>query len=82
MPQKGIVNGDGICFSIACASIIAKVTRDRMGVEMDGDYPGYGFAGHKGYGTREHIDCLRRIGPCQMHRRSFRPVREMAGLER
>lgn len=79
LPQKGIVDGDGICFSIACASIIAKVTRDRMVVEMDGDYPGYGFAGHKGYGTREHIDCLRRIGPCPMHRRSFRPVREMAG---
>ncbi|MCK4274487.1 MAG: ribonuclease HII [Dehalococcoidales bacterium] len=82
LPQKGIVNGDGICFSIACASIIAKVTRDRMVVEMDGDYPGYGFAGHKGYGTREHIDCLRRIGPCSMHRRSFRPLREMVGLER
>lgn len=81
LPQKGIVNGDGICFSIACASIIAKVTRDRMVVEMDGDYPGYGFARHKGYGTREHIDCLRRIGPCAVHRRSFRPLREMAGRE-
>ena len=81
LPQKGIVNGDGICFSIACASIIAKVTRDRMVVKMDRDYPGYGFARHKGYGTREHIDCLRRIGPCQVHRRSFRPLREMVGQQ-
>jgi len=79
MPQKGIVNGDGICFSIACASIIAKVTRDRMVVEMDGEYPGYGFAGHKGYGTREHLDCLRKIGPCRLHRRSFRPVSVLVG---
>lgn len=82
LPQKGIVNGDGLCFSIACASIIAKVTRDRMMVVMDGEYPGYGFAGHKGYGTREHLECLQRNGPCPMHRRSFRPVREMAGLKR
>ncbi|MBN1176874.1 MAG: ribonuclease HII [Dehalococcoidales bacterium] len=80
LPQKGIVNGDGLCFSIACASIIAKVTRDRMVVEMDGEFPGYGFAGHKGYGTREHIDCLHRMGPCRLHRRSFRPVSEMAGM--
>jgi len=81
LPQKGIVDGDSLCLSIACASIIAKVTRDRMVVEMDGEYPGYGFAGHKGYGTREHIERLRRIGPCRVHRRSFRPVREMAGLQ-
>ncbi len=81
LPQRGIVNGDGLCFSIACASIIAKVTRDRMVVEMDGEYPGYGFAGHKGYGTRKHIDCLRRMGPCRLHRRSFRPVSEMAGMQ-
>lgn len=81
MPQKGIVNGDCLCFSIACASIIAKVTRDRMVVEMDREYPGYGFAGHKGYGTREHLESLRRYGPCPLHRRSFRPVREMVGTE-
>ena len=79
VPQKGIIDGDTLCFSIACASIIAKVTRDRMVVEMDGEYPGYGFAGHKGYGTRGHIDSLRKMGPCRLHRRSFRPVREMAG---
>lgn len=80
LPQKGITDGDSLCFSIACASIIAKVTRDRMAVEMDRDYPGYGFAGHKGYGTKEHLACLRQKGPCPVHRRSFRPVREIMGL--
>ena len=79
LPQKGITDGDNLCFTIACASIIAKVTRDRMVVEMDGEYPGYGFAGHKGYGTRAHIESLRRMGPCRLHRRSFRPICEMAG---
>ena len=79
MPQKGIVDGDGKCFSIACASIIAKVARDHLVAEMDEVYPGYGFAGHKGYGTRRHIDSLRRKGPCPLHRRSFHPVRETAG---
>ena len=74
IPQKGIVNGDRLCFSIACASIIAKVTRDRMMKDIDEQYPGYGFAVHKGYGTREHLACLRRLGPCPLHRRSFRPV--------
>ena len=77
IPQKGIVRGDSLCFSIACASIIAKVTRDRMVIEMDRDYPGYNFAGHKGYGTREHIACLRRLGPCPLHRRSFQPVSDI-----
>ncbi len=77
IPQKGIIRGDSLCFSIACASIIAKVYRDRMVIEMDGDYPGYGFAGHKGYGTREHIACLREKGPCPLHRRSFRPVSDI-----
>jgi ribonuclease HII len=81
LPQKGVTDGDSLCFSIASASIIAKVTRDRMVVEMDRDYPGYGFAGHKGYGTREHLECLRRKGPCPLHRRSFSPVGEMIGRE-
>jgi len=80
LPQKGITDGDSLCFSIACASIIAKVTRDRIALELDRDYPGYGFAGHKGYGTKEHLACLRRKGPCPVHRRSFRPVREIMGL--
>jgi ribonuclease HII len=77
LPQKGIVNGDALCFSIACASIIAKVTRDHMMLEMDNEYPGYGFANHKGYGTREHIVRLRDKGPCPLHRRSFHPVSDI-----
>ena len=81
LPQKGIKHGDSLCFSIACASIIAKVTRDRWMVEMDRDYPGYGLAEHKGYGTEGHIKCLREKGPCPQHRRSFRPVSEVAGCK-
>ena len=77
LPQKGITDGDSLCFSIACASIVAKVSRDRMMVEMDRDFPIYGFARHKGYGTREHLECLHKYGPCPVHRRSFRPVREV-----
>jgi ribonuclease HII len=79
LPQKGIVDGDNLCFSIACASIIAKVARDRLMVGFDKDYPGYGLARHKGYGTREHLECLIRLGPCPIHRQSFRPVRELIG---
>ena len=77
LPQKGIVKGDILCFSIACASIIAKVTRDRLMVDFDRYYPGYGFAQHKGYGTKQHCDCLRRLGPSPIHRYSFKPVCEM-----
>jgi len=77
LPQKGIVNGDGRCFSIACASIIAKVTRDRLMVEMDGVYPGYGLGKHKGYCTQEHTANLRRLGPSPIHRLSFHPVKDM-----
>ncbi len=79
LPQKGIKHGDSLVFSIACASIIAKVTRDRLVTEMDKDYPGYGFAEHKGYGTEAHLKCLREKGPCPLHRRSFSPVGELAG---
>ena len=77
LPQKGITKGDSRCFSIACASIIAKVTRDRLMIELDKTYPGYGLAGHKGYGTREHFACLHRLGPSPIHRCSFKPVRDM-----
>lgn len=77
LPQKGITNGDNLCFSIACASIIAKVTRDRLMIELDGSYPGYGLAQHKGYGTKKHIACLSRLGPSPIHRQSFRPIRYM-----
>ncbi len=77
LPQKGITRGDSLCFSIACASIIAKVTRDRMMIELDRAYPGYRLARHKGYATEEHVNCLRRLGPSPIHRCSFRPVRDM-----
>lgn len=77
LPQKGITNGDELCFSIACASIMAKVSRDRLMIELDSTYTGYGLAKHKGYGTKEHLACLRRLGPCPIHRQSFRPVKEI-----
>lgn len=77
LPQKGITKGDNLCFSIACASIIAKVARDKLMVEFDRTYPGYGLAQHKGYGTKQHFACLSRLGPCPIHRRSFRPVRDI-----
>ena len=66
-----------LCASIAAASIMAKVSRDRLMCELDGEFPGYGFAQHKGYGTAEHFDSLRRLGPCSIHRRSFSPVKDM-----
>ena len=74
--QKPIVRGDKLCLSIACASIIAKVTRDRIMVELDQLHPGYGLANHKGYGTRHHVRCLRENGPSPIHRHSFAPVIE------
>ncbi|MCE5189547.1 MAG: ribonuclease HII [Eubacteriales bacterium] len=69
--QHAIVHGDALSYSIACASILAKVTRDRYMVEQDALYPEYGFAKHKGYGTAEHIAALRKYGPCPIHRLSF-----------
>ncbi len=77
LPQKGITNGDKLCFSIACASIMAKVTRDQLITELDKIYPGYGLAQHKGYGTKEHLACLRQLGPSPIHRQSFKPVKDM-----
>jgi ribonuclease HII len=77
IPQMGITRGDKSCLSIACASIIAKVTRDRIMDELDIMYPGYGFAGHKGYGTRKHIFCLQKLGPSPVHRLYFAPVRNV-----
>ena len=76
LPQKGITNGDSLCFSIACASIIAKVTRDHFIIQLDRVYPGYGLAKHKGYGTKEHLSCLCQLGPSPIHRQSFRPIKE------
>jgi len=73
-----IIKGDRKSLSIACASIIAKVTRDRIMAEFDQKYPQYGFMKHKGYGTRQHMLSLKNFGPCPIHRRSFRPVSEMS----
>ncbi len=75
--HTAIVGGDGLSLSIAAASVVAKVTRDRLMVELDAQYPGYGFARHKGYGTAEHLDALRRLGPAPCHRRSFGPVLQL-----
>ncbi len=77
LPQKGITYGDRLCLSIACASIIAKVARDRLMVEIDAVHQGYGMARHKGYGTSQHLACLSRLGPSPVHRLTFNPVKEM-----
>jgi ribonuclease HII len=77
IPQRGITRGDKLCLSIACASIIAKVTRDHIMAEFDQIYAGYGFAQHKGYGTGEHISCLQKLGPSPIHRLYFAPVRNL-----
>jgi len=82
LPQAGITNGDALCFSIACASIIAKVSRDRLMVELDRTYPGYGLAKHKGYGTKKHLSCLCQLGPSPIHRHSFKPVRDLIYKEK
>ena len=71
IPVRTIVKGDSLSANIAAASILAKVTRDRFMEEQDALYPEYGFAVHKGYGTRAHYDALRQYGPCPIHRRSF-----------
>lgn len=76
VPQKTIKKGDSLSLSIAAASIIAKVTRDRLMIEMDLKYPGYGFAGHKGYGSAAHMDAIRRLGPSPIHRLTFGGVKE------
>ena len=71
IPAKAIVSGDALSPSIAAASILAKVTRDRMCVDMDAEYPQYGFAKHKGYGTKLHYKMLDQYGPCEAHRKTF-----------
>ena len=78
MPSESIIKGDAKSASIAAASIIAKVTRDRLMDEYDKVYPEYGFAQHKGYGTAQHIEALKKYGPCPIHRRSFEPVRSLS----
>ena len=80
MESRTIVKGDAKCLSIAAASIIAKVTRDRMMMALARDYPGYGFERHKGYGTPEHQAAIERLGVTALHRRSFKPVQLALGL--
>ncbi len=75
-PQTAIVKGDSLSYSIAAASILAKVSRDRLMVQLDRQYPGYGFAGHKGYGTASHLAAIKALGSCPIHRQSFAPCRE------
>lgn len=77
LPTKTIIGGDSTVPSISAASIIAKVIRDRYMLELDQQYPHYGFAQHKGYGTKQHLAALRRYGPCPQHRRSFAPVQKL-----
>jgi ribonuclease HII len=76
LPQSALIKGDAQSLSIAAASVVAKVTRDRLMVSADAAYPGYGFAAHKGYGTARHRQALQMYGICPLHRRSFRPVAE------
>ncbi|MBN1815447.1 MAG: ribonuclease HII [Anaerolineae bacterium] len=78
LPQRAIPKADVHCLSVAAASIVAKVERDRLMAALDGDLPGYGFARHKGYGTRQHRQALARLGPSSIHRVSWRPLRELA----
>ncbi|HRQ37152.1 MAG TPA: ribonuclease HII [Chloroflexota bacterium] len=75
LPQQAIIRGDTLSLSIAAASILAKVTRDRLMVELEAVYPAYGFARHKGYGTVVHLHTLAQHGPCPLHRHSFAPIR-------
>jgi ribonuclease HII len=75
--SEAVIQGDSKIASIAAASIMAKVTRDREMRDLDKTYPGYGLAQHKGYSTPEHLEALQKLGPCAIHRRTFRPVAEL-----
>ncbi len=74
-PARPVIGGDALSASIAAASILAKTARDRVMIEMEAVYPGYGFAAHKGYGVPSHIEALERLGPCPLHRMGFAPLR-------
>jgi ribonuclease HII len=74
-PYKNIISGDSKSLSVACASIVAKVIRDRMMCLYARAYPGYGFDIHKGYGTKKHLGSIKRLGPCLIHRRTFAPLK-------
>jgi ribonuclease HII len=77
LPQVALVKGDARVLSIACASVLAKTSRDALMVAQDSIYPGYGFARHKGYGTAAHMAALARLGPCPIHRLSFKPIQSL-----
>ena len=77
LPQQALVKGDSLSLSIAAASVIAKVTRDRLMLAAAKEYPQYGFEKHKGYGTRQHLAALEKHGPCPLHRRSFAPIAQL-----
>lgn len=77
IPTESVVEGDGLSISIAAASIIAKVIRDRLMVELDTKWPHYGFKQHKGYATEQHLAAIQKWGPCSIHRKSFDPVKSM-----
>ncbi|HVZ85311.1 MAG TPA: ribonuclease HII [Terracidiphilus sp.] len=76
-PQQSVIKGDATSFSIAAASVLAKVYRDRLLVELDREFPGYGLASHKGYCSAEHLEALRRLGPTPLHRKSYSPVAQV-----
>lgn len=76
MPQTAVIRGDSLSYSIAAASVLAKVTRDRLMVRYDSEFPRYGFAAHKGYGTPAHLAAISQHGPCALHRRSFAPLKQ------
>jgi ribonuclease HII len=80
VPQRSLPKADQHCLSVAAASIVAKVSRDRLMVELDARYPGYGFARHKGYGTAAHRSALAQLGPSPLHRTSWSPLRNLAAL--
>lgn len=75
LPQRAVIDGDALCVSIGCASILAKEVRDRVMEEYDSAYPDYGFGRHKGYATQDHLEALSRLGPTPIHRKSFSPLR-------
>lgn len=77
LPQQALIKGDSLSASIAAASIVAKVERDAIMEDLDRQYPGYGFSGHKGYGTAEHLAALAQLGPAPVHRKSFEPIKSM-----
>jgi ribonuclease HII len=81
LPQRSIIKGDATCMSIAAASVVAKVTRDRMMQDLNGEHPGYLFEQHKGYGTRAHVEALAKLGVSDIHRRSYAPIKALLAGE-